>query len=94
MPQFSSKESAEPASNKAQNSGLSEFSEHAIDSFKYTAIQAPVSGITQIVDHIAETKFLPKVQFFQAPKPAEVGTAAFAGEVVGSTAAAAIPGAT
>lgn len=100
MPQLPNRESSDLASGKvaqasADNtesaSALSEFREHAIDSFKYTAIQAPVSGVVQIIDHVADTKFLPKVQFFQPPKPAEVGTAAFAGEVVGSTAAGAIP---
>lgn len=99
MPQFpnnesdhgSAKAAQATADNSESASALSQFTDHAVDSFKYTAIQAPVSGVVQIIDHVADTKFLPKVQFFQPPKPAEVGTAAFAGEVVGSTAAGAIP---
>jgi uncharacterized protein (TIGR00730 family) len=78
----------------AQSGGestLGQFTSHAVASLEYNLVQAPVSAVTQIVDHEAGTNFLPKVQMFDAPKKSEVGTAAWAGDVAGGTAAAAIP---
>jgi len=75
----------------SSNSAITEFAGHCLDSLKYNLVQAPVSGITQIVDHVAGTNYLPKVQMFEPPKASEVGTAAWVGDVAGGTAAAAIP---
>jgi hypothetical protein len=45
----------------------------------------------QIVDHSLKTNGLPAMQIFEPPKAAKVGSAAWAGDIVGGTAAAAIP---
>lgn len=81
---------ASPEAEENQ-SALSQFSEHCLASLKYNLIQAPVSGVTQIVDHVADTNFLPKVQMFEPPKASEVGSAAWLGDVTGGTVAAAVP---
>ncbi len=76
---------------EVKSSGLSAFTSNAIDSFQYTLVQAPLNGASQLIDHVAGTDLLPKVQIFQAPQHAETGSAAWLGQVVGGTAGAAAP---
>jgi len=83
--------SSASAKTEKDDSAVGQFASHCLDSLKYNLVQAPLSGITQIVDHVANTNYLPKVQMFEPPKPSEVGSAAWAGDVAGGTAAAAIP---
>ncbi|MBI4532722.1 MAG: hypothetical protein HY711_02150, partial [Candidatus Melainabacteria bacterium] len=45
-----------------------ELSHNAYDSFAYSAIQSPVNGLVQLV---GGDKYLPQVQFMEAPKPTE-----------------------
>src|SRR5262249_32726329 len=66
------------------------FADHVWQSFEYNLIQAPVNGITQIIDHCANTKLLPEVQFCSAPKPSEFGSKAWLGDIVGGTAACSV----
>ncbi len=62
-----------------------DFAEHLADSLQYSLLQAPINGAVQLIDHVANTKILPQVQFRAAPKPADLGSSAWAGDVVGST---------
>src|ERR1700679_123119 len=56
----------------------------------YAGVQAPISGVVQMVDHVAGTKLLPKVQFIDPCDQAEFGTASWHvqqfGAMVGVTA--------
>ena len=70
---------------------LVRFGSHAVASLKYNLVQVPLDSVTQIAGHISGKDLLPAVQFFDAPKQATVGSAAWAGDIVGSTAAAAAP---
>lgn len=78
------------AGAEEHDASSSSFSEHAWRSFEYNLVQAPLNGITQIVDHAANTNFLPQVQFCSPPKPADFGTSAWLGDVAGGTAASAV----
>lgn len=73
-----------------QQSSLADFSSHAMDSFKYSLVQAPASGLVQLLDKATGTNHLEHVQMFKAPEQAQIGTSAWVGNVVGSTAASMI----
>lgn len=72
-----------------QGSQLQEFSEQAWKSYKYSAVQAPIDGVTQLVDYKLKTNFLPKLQFFESPGSQEIGSAGWNGQMIGSTLGAA-----
>ncbi len=77
--------------NNKNTSATEEFASHLYDSACYNVIQAPLTGITQLLDRTIHTDLMPKAQFFAPPKPAKIGTAAYAGEVAGGAVAAIIP---
>lgn len=64
---------------------VEQFSEQAWKSYKYSAVQAPIDGLTQLLDHSLQTNILPNVQIFEQPEPQEIGSAGWHGQVVGST---------
>ncbi|MBU6454070.1 MAG: TIGR00730 family Rossman fold protein [Cyanobacteria bacterium REEB67] len=68
-----------------------QFSSHALDSFKYNLLQVPANSVAQIVDYATGKNILPDMQWFAAPKEASLGSAAWAGDIVGNTMAAAVP---
>lgn len=70
---------------------FSQFSKSFVEATPYYLVQSPLNGITQFIDHTAGTKLLPKVQLFDAPAPAKLGTPAYAGEVAAGAAATVIP---
>lgn len=70
-----------------KQNGLAAFSDHAIDSFRYSLVQAPTSGVVQLFDKVTGSNQLKNVQMFQAPEAADVGTSAWFGNLVGGTAA-------
>ncbi|MCC7527754.1 MAG: LOG family protein [Candidatus Melainabacteria bacterium] len=76
------------AESAREESGISNFTSHAWDSFRYSLVQAPVSGIVQLYDHASGSQHLQDVQFFDAPKEAAFGSSGWAGNLVGGTAAA------
>lgn len=71
-------------------SSFDEFSEHVSDSLRYGLFQAPVNGFVQLVDHTTGSKNLPEVQFCNAPKQSDFGSAGWLGDLVGGTAATGI----
>lgn len=70
---------------------VAEFAQNARDALIYTLVQSPLSGATQLMDKSLGTNHLPKVQFMNAPKEAEVGTPAWTGQVIGATIGTAAP---
>jgi len=74
-----------------QHKGITDILGDAVHSALYTAVQEPVSGVTQIVDEFAGTKFLPKVQFLDAPVQAKFGTADWHAQQVGSAVGMLLP---
>jgi len=79
------------SSTGGESSAIGQFASHAVSSLEYNLVQAPLTAVTQIVDNEVGTNLLPKVQFCDAPKQSKVGTAAWMGDIAGSTAAAALP---
>lgn len=75
----------------AEHKGVTDILGDAVHSALYTAIQEPVSGVTQIVDEFAGTKMLPKVQFIDAPVQAQFGTADWHAQQVGSAVGMLLP---
>ncbi|CAN5175848.1 hypothetical protein BH10CYA1_BH10CYA1_39410 [soil metagenome] len=75
----------------AEHKGVTDILGDAVHSALYTAIQEPVSGVTQIVDEVAGTKLLPKVQFLSAPVQAQFGTADWHAQQVGSAVGMLLP---
>lgn len=75
----------------AENKGVTDILGDAVHSALYTAVQEPISGITQIVDEVAGTKLLPKVQFLDAPVAAQFGTADWHAQTVGSAVGMLLP---
>jgi uncharacterized protein (TIGR00730 family) len=70
---------------------FTQFSKAFLEAAPYYLVQSPLNGLTQLIDHTSGTKLLPKVQIFDAPKPAKIGTAAYSGEVAAGAAATIIP---
>lgn len=75
----------------AENKGVTDILGDAVHSALYTAVQEPISGLTQIVDEVAGTKLLPKVQFLDAPVAAKFGTADWHAQTVGSAVGMLLP---
>ncbi len=76
---------------KAPDKGVGDILGDAVHSALYTAIQEPISGVTQIVDEFAGTKYLPKVQFIGAPVQAQFGSADWHAQQVGSAVGMLLP---
>lgn len=76
-----------------QGSGdaFSDFAAGAWSSFKYSLVQAPLTGVTQLVDKAAGTNWEQSTKFFDKPAHSEFGSAGWVGEAVGGTAGAALP---
>ncbi|HNB23142.1 MAG TPA: LOG family protein [Candidatus Melainabacteria bacterium] len=70
---------------------FSEFAAGAWSSFKYSLVQAPLTGVTQLVDKVAGTEWEQKTKFFEKPAQAQFGSSAWVGEAVGGTVGAALP---
>jgi hypothetical protein len=75
----------------AEHKGVTDILGDAVHSALYTAIQEPVSGVTQIVDEFAGTKMLPKVQFIDAPVQAQFGTTDWHAQQIGSAVGMILP---
>lgn len=83
---------AEKAPESSQPSkGAGEILGDAVHAALYSAVQEPVSGVTQIVDALAGTKFLPKVQFIDAPTQAKFGSLDWHAQTVGSAVGMLLP---
>ncbi len=54
--------------------GAAGVGEDFLRSIGYSAVQAPVEGLTQLTNHVAGKELLPKVQIVNAPSRAEFGT--------------------
>lgn len=71
-------------------SGLSKFADHAWESFRYSLVQAPVSGVVQLYDHATGSQHLKDVQFFKPPEEDTFGSAGWLGNLAGGTGAAVV----
>lgn len=88
-----------PAETPQSKGVIADFASNAFDSLKYSAIQAPLNGLAQIADWQvkkvggADQKdiYLPAVQIFDAPKPAQANTAAWYGQIAGGTVGGMLP---
>lgn len=74
-----------------EGSAVSTFVGNVWDSLKYAAVQVPADGAAQLSDRVLGTNFLPEVQMFEPPKPAEFGSTAWYGQTIGGTVGGAIP---
>lgn len=74
-------------SERQEQSSVTALLDNAMDSFKYGLIQAPVSGLTQLVDRAVGTHLQDTVQWFKAPEKADLGSAAWYGQILGGTGA-------
>jgi len=59
--------------------------------FAYGAIQNPINGIVDAVDHVAGTKLLPKVQLIEAPVPEKPFSIGWHAEQLGNAAGMLVP---
>ncbi|MBS1955166.1 MAG: hypothetical protein JST89_13345 [Cyanobacteria bacterium SZAS-4] len=59
--------------------------------FAYSAIQTPISGIADTVDHLAGTHILPSVQFIDAPAPEKPFSVGWHAEQLGSALGMLVP---
>ena len=57
---------------------------HALRSCAYTALQAPLNGVTQLYDRTFDTEHLPKVQVIDPCKPVEFASAAWHAQQLGA----------
>lgn len=64
---------------------------HGAEVFRYNLIQAPLTGLTQLVDNTLGTRWESQTRFYQTPAPAAYGGAAWVAEVAGGVAAGAVP---
>ncbi len=55
----------------AHNAGDKSLAEVFAHSAAYTFVQSPVNAVTQLVDQVADTNILPKVQLIEAPETVE-----------------------
>ncbi len=60
-------------------------------SFAYSALQTPINGIADTVDHLAGTHILPNVQFIDAPAPQKPFSAGWHAEQLGSALGMLVP---
>ena len=84
-------EPAAAAVANPQESGLGAFGSHTASSLRYNLLQAPAEATVQLIDHVAGKELLPHVNWYAAPGPDKVGSAAWVGDMVGGMAAAAVP---
>jgi hypothetical protein len=71
--------------------GAGDYLADAVHSAIYTGIQEPISGVTQIVDEFAGTKFQPKVQFMSAPEQVKFGSGEWHAQQVGAAVGTLLP---
>lgn len=76
---------------KSSGDAFSDFAAGAWSSFKYSLVQAPLTGATQLIDKAAGTNWEQSTKLFDKPAHAEFGSAGWVGEAVGGTAGAALP---
>jgi hypothetical protein len=60
-------------------------------SFLYSAIQQPISGVSQLVNHVAGGEVLPEVKLVAPPPEAKFGTAEWWASTIGMGAGMAVP---
>ncbi|HEY9731685.1 MAG TPA: hypothetical protein V6C89_07220 [Drouetiella sp.] len=76
----------------AENSkSATDYLADAVHSAVYTGIQEPISGVTQIVDEFAGTKFRSQVQFMKAPEQATFGSGEWHAQQVGAAVGTLLP---
>lgn len=62
-----------------------------LKSARYSAIQAPLTGVSQIVDKFAHTNLEESTNFFAPPETAKFGTAAWHAQTIGGAAGMILP---
>lgn len=72
---------------QAENSLIKDFAQSAL----YAGVQTPIDGITQLVNHVADSDVLPAVQLIDAPHQAEFGSASWHAQQVGGAAGMLVP---
>ncbi|MCC7530642.1 MAG: LOG family protein [Candidatus Melainabacteria bacterium] len=77
--------------HKSSDSAMSDFAAGAWSSFKYSLVQSPLTGATQLIDKVAGTKLEQSTKFFDKPEHAEFGSAGWVGQTVGGTIGSAVP---
>lgn len=82
---------ARAGAHQGSGDAITDFAAGAWANFKYSLIQAPLTGATQLVDKVAGTDWEKSTKFFEKPAHAEFGSAGWVGEAVGGTAGAALP---
>lgn len=58
-------------------------SENLVRSFGFAALQSPIDGATQLVNHISGRKWLPHLQIIDAPKQAEYASSEWFAQQIG-----------
>ncbi len=87
-----SKELADYSFSQNENhSAITDFASGAWSSLKYSAVQSPLTGASQLIDYAAGTKLEEHTKFFDRPEAAQFGSAAWAGQTVGGTIGGALP---
>jgi hypothetical protein len=80
---------------ESEHKGVTDILGDAVHSALYSAVQEPISGVTQMVDEFAGqyigTKLLPKVQFMDAPVQAKFGSVDWHAQQVGSAVGMLVP---
>lgn len=78
-------------SQTSTRSAMEDFAAGAWSSFKYSLVQSPLTGATQLIDKVAGTNLEQSTKYFAKPEHAEFGSSAWAGQTVGGTIGGAIP---
>lgn len=78
-------------SQGSSRSAMEDFAAGAWSSFKYSFVQSPLTGASQLIDHVAGTNLEQSTKFFAKPEHAEFGSSAWLGQTVGGTVGGAIP---
>jgi hypothetical protein len=81
----------EKISSQASQSHTDSSIKLGAEAFLQAAVQQPLDGLTQLVNHVADKNILPDPQLFKAPKQAEFGSGGWLAETIGSGLGAAIP---
>ena len=76
---------------RAGGSAMSDFAASAWSSFKYSLVQSPLTGATQLIDKVAGTHLEQNTKFFNKPDQVEFGSAGWVGQTVGGTIGSAVP---
>ncbi len=77
--------------HKTSGSAMSDFAAGAWSSFKYSLVQSPLTGATQLIDKAAGTNLEQSTKFFAKPEHAEFGSAGWVGQTLGGTIGSAVP---